>query len=70
MLFPCAVQDSLNLSVLGLCPLFVGWSTVLSNSIEYGKKRNSDDGFLIQDIDLIADSRDAETRTSRQKRDL
>lgn len=56
-----SVQDILVLLDLALSPLTVHGTTVLSSGGENAEKTESSNGFLVHDIELIADSGNGET---------
>lgn len=60
------VQDVADLADLSLGPSGVCWSKVLANSEEDGEKRETDDGLLVDDIVLVAESEDGRAGTGRE----
>lgn len=58
-----SVQDARDLLPLLLGIVAPSRTSVFRDSPEDGQKRQSDDGLLIDDVELVADSRDTETRT-------
>lgn len=57
------VEDARDLLVLALCPCAIGWTTVMSNSPENRGQAQCDNGLLVDDQELIADSCNGETGT-------
>ena len=53
------VQDAADLLDLSVGPLSVHWSGILSNSEEDGKKGESDNGLLVDDVVLVGESVDS-----------
>lgn len=52
---PGLVEDVLDLLDLTIRPLLVHGTTVLEDAVEDGQQAEGDDGFLVQDIKLVAD---------------
>lgn len=64
------VQDVSDLVDLSLGPLGVHWSSILSDGGEDGEQAESNDGFLVDDQELVGDGGNTQTSTSGQSSDL
>lgn len=60
------VEDVLDLVVLRLGPLLVGRATVLDQATPDGEKADSDDGLLVHDVVLVAETVNGETGGAAQ----
>lgn len=58
-----SIQDILLLLNLSISPGIVDWTEVLEGAVEDAEETESGDGFLVHDIELVADGRDRETGT-------
>lgn len=58
------VEDILLLLDLALSPLLVHGTTELGDGGEDAEQTEGDDGFLVHDVELVADGRDGETGAS------
>lgn len=56
-----SVQDVLVLLNLTLSPLAVSGTTILGNGSENAEKTEGGNGFLVQDVELVADGGDGDT---------
>ena len=56
-----SVQDVLVLLNLALSPLAVSGTTILANGSENAEKTEGGNGFLVQDVELVADGGDGDT---------
>lgn len=56
-----SVQDILDLVALALGPLLVCWSSVVSDGPVDGQKREKNDRFLVDDVELVGDCGNGET---------
>lgn len=63
VLFTSLVQNVLDLVVLPLGPRLEHRSTIMSDGPENAEKRESYDGFLVDDVNLVADRGNGETGT-------
>lgn len=54
MVFPCGIQDPFDLVHLTLCPRFIHWSTIMEYSPEYAECREHNNGFFVDNVELIA----------------
>ena len=61
-----SVQDVLVLLDLTLSPLTVSRATVLGNGSEDAEKTESSNGFLVHNIELVADGSDGDTGSGRE----
>ena len=64
------VQNVPLLLDLALSPLLVQRATVLGEGSKDAENREGDDGFLVEDVELIADSGNGKTGSSREDRGL
>lgn len=61
-----SVQDVLVLLNLTLSPLTVSRTTILGNGSEDAEKTESSNGFLVHNIELVADGSDGDTGSGRE----
>lgn len=62
MVRPSTIQDVLNLLGLSSRPLGVRWPTVLPHRPEDREKAEGDDSLIVDDVELVGDSRHGDTR--------
>lgn len=66
VVFPRRVEDACNLRIGLFCPLLVGRTSIFANGPENGQQAKGDDGFFVDDVELVADSCDGDTGTGRE----
>ena len=70
MILARSIQDILDLVRLPLGPFFVHGTPVVRDGPEDGEKGEHDDGFFVDDVELVADCCYGQTRSGREDGDF